>query len=348
MLNENKSNSLYHFFVSATIISLLIVVIAGSLVKATDSGMGCPDWPKCFGHLIPPTDANEVYWKGNSNYFEGQMVISDNKLWTANKAITSTTTFTKSNWTFFETHEYATYNPTHTIIEYINRLTSVLLGFFSLGMLLFAFRMKKNKTLHIGLCVATLILIGFEAWLGKKVVDTTLAPEKISVHLYADYFLFLITSVLLSYSKVKKKISANKKALTVISSTLIVLCIQLFFGTKLREIFDQFHTQGSLDRTYWVDGAGIQFLLHRSFSWLYLALIYVSYTYLKKVWGQHKLLKKAFLLFCVAVAMEIFTGIIMAYFEIPRFVQPMHVISSSLLLLTNSFLVIEYYRSTKS
>ena len=54
-----------------TLILVYLVIIAGALVRMTGSGMGCPDWPKCFGYYIPPTDIKELTWTPNREFEEG-------------------------------------------------------------------------------------------------------------------------------------------------------------------------------------------------------------------------------------------------------------------------------------
>ena len=53
----------------------------------TGSGMGCPDWPKCFGLAIPPTSVDEVTWTQGTEYAPGRMLLANDTLWVAQETV---------------------------------------------------------------------------------------------------------------------------------------------------------------------------------------------------------------------------------------------------------------------
>ena len=63
-----------------SLIVVYLVIAAGATVRMTGSGMGCPDWPKCFGYLIPPTNEAQLQWKPNTKYSKGNVIIDNERL----------------------------------------------------------------------------------------------------------------------------------------------------------------------------------------------------------------------------------------------------------------------------
>ena len=81
----------YKFLLIISLSLVYLVIAAGSIVRMTGSGMGCPDWPKCFGYLIPPTEKSQLKWKPLSSYKKGQIIIVDETLKIASVSYTHLT-----------------------------------------------------------------------------------------------------------------------------------------------------------------------------------------------------------------------------------------------------------------
>ncbi|MGB8704312.1 MAG: COX15/CtaA family protein, partial [Gillisia sp.] len=80
---------MYRTFVKLSLILVYLVILAGALVRMTGSGMGCPDWPKCFGYYIPPHEISELQFQPQREYEEGQVIIKNESLLVAASDFTS-------------------------------------------------------------------------------------------------------------------------------------------------------------------------------------------------------------------------------------------------------------------
>ena len=122
MINKTK------YWLLASIIFTYALIFVGGFVRVSDSGLGCPDWPKCFGYLIPPTERSQLEWKKFHLYKKGQIIIKNKSLRVAKNDFISSEIYKIENWNLYTKHDYADFNASHTWIEYINRLLGALSG----------------------------------------------------------------------------------------------------------------------------------------------------------------------------------------------------------------------------
>lgn len=329
---ENKSQRRFNTFTKWTIFFTIFVVFAGSMVKVTGSGMGCPDWPKCFGYYIPPFSEDKLTWKPNYEYQSNQMIISNGELLQATQDFTSGESINKSSWAVFDEHDYKTYKPIHTLIESINRWTSVLLGFVVLLLLIYSIKTKQHKKFNILFSFLAFFLIGFEAWLGKLVVEGVLNPTDISYHMLAAFGIIIVLSVLFSRNSSAPSFPYPKLYKRLQIAAFFYLLFQLILGVVLRQAFD---TYVEISRETWISEAGLSFYIHRSSSLIYVFLTIVTWRIIKHA-PKDSYERKNFNWIIIITILEILSGAIMGYLDVPKAAQPVHVILSSILLLVQS------------
>ncbi|MCM4154565.1 COX15/CtaA family protein [Gramella sp. AN32] len=332
---------MYRNWVKISLILVYLVIIAGAVVRMTGSGMGCPDWPKCFGYYIPPSERTELEFQPNRTYKEGQVIIVDETLKVAAKDFTTSEIYSEANWNNYEKHDYAIFNPTHTWVEYINRLTGALAGLAVFIMALLSlkkFRFRKRITILSWLCV---FLMGFQGWLGATVVYSVLAPVKITIHMVMALVIVAVLLYLLYFSS---EIKNEHKKTTVFQNLLILASIltlvQIIMGTQVRQFVDeQIRAMGYGMESAWLDHPNLTFYVHRSFSILVLLVNLF-------LWWQNRNLHLKFSKInwvIDLIIIEIITGVAMYNFDFPLLSQPLHLVIATFLFGLQFYLLLECF-----
>lgn len=267
-------------------------------MRATGSGMGCPDWPRCFGMWVPPTSIEQL----PENYQE----IFGAKL--------------KGEVEF---------NPTKTWIEYINRLVGVSVGIFIFITVVLSYRtyFKTDRNIFY-ICLISFLLVSFQGWLGAKVVSSELAPGMITLHMVVAVVLLglLIWAVLKSY-EYKKIITGNEKRSDI--HFLLFLALfgtvgQIVFGTQIREGIDIAEKiLGETQRSSWIYEVKGKVIFHAGLSSLILGLHWVIYKKIKDRFGNKVVVGFA-LWALLIVSASVVSGSVLSLAGFPALMQPFH------------------------
>lgn len=291
MLNSPLLN--FKKLATYALISVYVLILIGACVRSTGAGMGCPDWPKCFGRWVPPTQESQL----PPNYRE---IYKDRG------------------------YEHLPFNAVKTWTEYLNRLSGVVVGFLILATCIASFPLRKSHKLSHLLSILALFLVIFEGWMGAVVVKTNLKPIAITLHMFLALMIVILLS-LIRHLLQDPPAAKQKSFLTLLSKTALVITgIQILFGTQVRQKIDEISVGlGGSSRDLWVSLIGGPFYLHRSFSW---TVMLVTFFLVFRIRKDKAPLQKQARLLTLLVGLEILLGMTLAYFHFPAAVQPLHLL----------------------
>lgn len=296
------------------------------MVRTTGSGMGCPDWPKCFDQIVPPTSEDQLpadykdqyraYRKKKVDKFAGFLTSIGLKK-TAKELLEDDSLLIEQD-----------FNATKTWVEYGNRLVGFLAGNAVLILFIWTFiRYRKKRQLLI-LTFLNLILMGIEAWFGSIVVATNLVPWTITLHMFLALVIVAIQIKIIRIIRDRAyqlKLSPAFKYIFIFAVALTF--VQIILGAQVRQEID-FMVKGAIDRAEWIANMEGDFYFHRSFSWVLL----LANVYLLWINYKHKIGIPTLKWIVGLILVEFITGVLFSYANMPAFTQPIHLLTASLLL----------------
>ncbi len=146
-----KPNPWFFRLSLATTALTFFVVVLGAWVRLTDAGLGCPDWPGCYGQLDVPNTPEAIA--------------------AANAAFPDTPVDIGKGWR-----------------EMVHRYAAGILGLLVLGLGIFAWRLRKNPGQPWKVPLALIAIITFQATLGAWTVTWQLKPAVVTAHLLGGLF----------------------------------------------------------------------------------------------------------------------------------------------------------------
>lgn len=280
-----------------SILGTYLVILAGAVVRGTGSGLGCPDWPRCFGQWIPPMDVSELPVNYKDLYKISGKTIAD-------------------------------FDPFKTWTEYINRLLGVMLGFLIVTLFAMSFKVSRYEKNLPWFCGGLLLLILIQGGIGALVVSSHLKPFIISIHMFLAVILLFGLIYLRKYcmdlqdTSITQKV--DSKGLRITKVLVGMIFFQVILGTQVRQQVDHFmrDTMQATNETI-ISFLGKSFLLHRSFSIvIVLTFFYLIVHFHRQRYNRSALALSIFSF--LGVIGNTITGIGLNYFDFPAHLQPFH------------------------
>jgi len=289
-----------------TIAAVYFLILVGASVRASGAGMGCPDWPTCFGRWIPPTSEAQL----PANYQEIYAELG-----------------------YAETR----FNVVKTWTEYTNRLVGVSIGVLIFITALFAWFCRRFDRRIFDASLAAFLMVGFQGWLGARVVASNLQPGMITVHMLMA--LAIVATLLYALAQARRGILESQSIEGIdpyfekwLYAVLVMTLIQVAMGTQVREMTDMIsRVQGEELRSNWIEYMPWFFYVHRSFSAVVLfSNLWLAWLLVRSI-GWHHSLTRFTLAMIAVIGLAVMSGATLGHLGMPALVQPTHLLAASLL-----------------
>lgn len=293
-----------------TLAAVYFLIWVGAAVRASGAGLGCPDWPTCFGQWIPPLSESELPPDYLQRY--GGIPFNAVKTWT----------------------------------EYLNRLTGVTIGLLICLTTLKAWSLRRSHPKVFRFAVSTLLMTLFQGWLGAAVVASRLKPFMVTAHMLMA--LAIVALLLAAIVEQKREYfwrvllpeSAQRLHKAVVWVLLLTL-VQVVLGTEVREAVDVVAAElGERQRHLWLTEIPFWFYLHRAFAVLLLVANGVLIHRLLGSFPRNHLGWKLGVVLTVLLLLQLTTGLLLERLAFPPVLQPFHLLGASLIFGVQWFLLL--------
>jgi cytochrome c oxidase assembly protein subunit 15 len=273
------------------------LILVGGLVRASGAGLGCPDWPRCFGSWVPPLSASDLPPAFDPSQF----------------------------------------NPTLMWTEYLNRLLGVTVGLLIFATLISAIRHHRRTPRIVWPTLAAFLLVGFQGWLGGVVVRQELAAWLVTAHLIValvivSLLLYATVYAFFAAGAAHPVHGRARRPLAWATLALMALTLgQVGLGAQVRERIDEAMLGGTA-RELALSTVGAYDMWHRDGALIVVAMTAIV---LSIVWSRHgheRALKQAAFVMLSLVVVQLGVGLSMAYLALTPPAQVAHLTASSLLL----------------
>lgn len=332
-----------------TIVVTLLVILAGGIVRSTGSGMGCPDWPKCFDQYIPPTAVDQLPADYKEKYIAGRLKKNE-------KFAKYLESMGKKDLADQIRHDKTIalpeeFNPAKTWTEYLNRLAGVALGIFLIITAVRSFIYRKTATRLFVLSVLNIVVVGFQGWLGSIVVSTNLMQWVVTVHMLLALVILAILIYTYTYAKHlhKERSVIMYRILWLkgfLAFTIVISIAQIVLGTEVREIIDTIAKSLNFGaRNTWISKVGDMLVYHRDLAILVAVCNFVVYKmvidrFSGKAWP---LMTANYIL--ITLFVQIGSGFLLSYFSLPPYAQTIHLLFSMIMFSLQFYLFLLVYRT---